>query len=228
MTEVKYTLTMSWEATERYGARTAPAGLALVQDLVNTHAVERDGSDLLTSHASAQRWLRAATGQWASDRRVKPSDSDLSETDLQKLRDLRTTAQEMLAVPADQRPASMGGEPPGTERRTQVALVSDDEGRIAMVPFGTGASWLESAVWSEILLAQQTGAWSRLKLCREPGCRSAFYDTSRNGSGVWHNVRSCGNIANLHTSRARKKTRTAAHSSSGDSTQPANPPRTVL
>ena len=78
------------------------------------------------------------------------------------------------------------------------------------------------------LLAQQTGAWSRLKLCRESGCRSAFYDTSRNGSGVWHNVRSCGNIANLQTSRARKKTRTAAHSGSGNSTQQANPPRTAL
>jgi predicted RNA-binding Zn ribbon-like protein len=227
MTEVKYTLAMSWEGTERYGARTAPAGLALVQDLVNTHAVERDGSDLLAGHASAQRWLRAATRQWASDRRLEPPGSDLSETDLQKLRDLRTTAQEMLAVPADQRPAITGGQPPGAGRRAQVALASDDEGRVAMVPLGTGASWLESAVWSEILLAQQTGAWSRLKLCREPGCRSAFYDTSRNGSGVWHNVRSCGNIANLQTSRARKKTQTTAHSSSG-STQPANPPRTAL
>jgi predicted RNA-binding Zn ribbon-like protein len=225
MTEVKYTLAMSWEGTERYGARTAPAGLALVQDLVNTHAVERDGSDLLAGHASAQRWLRAATRQWASDRRLEPPGSDLSETDLQKLRDLRTTAQEMLAVPADQRPASTGGQPPGAGRRAQVALASDDEGRVAMVPLGTGASWLESAVWSEILLAQQTGAWSRLKLCREPGCRSAFYDTSRNGSGVWHNVRSCGNIANLQTSRARKKTQATAHSSS---TQPANPPRTAL
>ncbi len=53
--------------------------------------------------------------------------------------------------------------------------------------------------------AQHDGGWSRVKLCREPRCRSAFYDASRNGSAVWHNVRVCGNITNLRASRARRK-----------------------
>jgi predicted RNA-binding Zn ribbon-like protein len=64
---------------------------------------------------------------------------------------------------------------------------------------------LESAVWAEVLLAQRAGTWARLKLCREPACASAFYDMSRNNSGVWHDVRVCGNAANLRASRLRRK-----------------------
>ena len=202
-------------ATERFEARTAPAGLALVQDLVNTHAVERDGHDLLIDRATAQEWLLAAGRRWAADRGLEPADLALAETDLQPLRDLRAMVQAMLAEPAEPVPAADGGgdgtpgEPVVVTRRAQVDLVSDAEGRVALVPTGAGRDWLESAVWSEILLAQRTGSWPKLKLCREPGCRSAFYDTSRNGSGVWHNVRTCGNLANLRASRTRKKARTA-------------------
>jgi predicted RNA-binding Zn ribbon-like protein len=199
-------------ATERFEARTAPAGLALVQDLVNTHAVERDSPDLLTDHASAQRWLLAAGGQWARDRGLEPHDLNLtlSETDLPALRNLRALVQQMLATPADRRTADIADSPVAVTRRVQVDLVSDDEGRVGMVPTGTGRSWLESAVWAEILLARYTGAWPRLKVCREPGCQSAFYDASRNSSGVWHNVRTCGNTANLRASRTRKKARATA------------------
>jgi predicted RNA-binding Zn ribbon-like protein len=197
---------MSWMASERYGARTAPAGLALVQDLVNTHAVERDGADLLAEHATAERWLEEAGRQWAHDRGLEPADPTLPESELEALRNLRASVQEMLAIPPDQRPADPDGASSAITRRAQVHLVTDELERVVLVPVGTGASWLASAIWSEVLLAQCTGTWSRLKLCREPGCLSAFYDASRNGSGVWHNVRSCGNIANLRASRSRKKT----------------------
>jgi predicted RNA-binding Zn ribbon-like protein len=200
-------------ATARFGARTAPDGLALVQELVNTHAVERDGADLLADHATAQQWLQEAGRQWADDRGLEPADPTLPETDLQVLRDLRASVQELLAIPPDQRPADSVGAPSAVTQRAEVYLVTDEAGRVAMVPAGTGVGWLASAIWSEILLAQRTRTWSRLKLCHEPGCLSAFYDASRNGSGVWHNVRSCGNIANLRASRSRKKTHATADES---------------
>jgi predicted RNA-binding Zn ribbon-like protein len=189
-------------ATERFEARSGPGGLALVQDLVNTHAVERDGVDLLSDHPTAQRWLAEAGRQWAADRGLPLPDMTLAEPDLRPLRDLRAAVQEMLAVPPDQRTAAQAG--PITER-AQIQLATDENHQVSMVPIGTGADWLASAIWSEILLAQQTGTWSKVKLCREPGCRTAFYDTSRNSSGAWHNVRTCGNIANLRASRTRRK-----------------------
>jgi predicted RNA-binding Zn ribbon-like protein len=191
-------------ATERFGARSAPGGLALVQELVNTHAVRRNGEDLLAGRASAQRWLDLAAGQWGEARGLTSPDPALAEADLPALRDLRSVVIEMLAVPGDQRPEGM---PVGAEVQATVNLVADDAGRVGIEPVGTGGRWLTSAVWSEVLLSQQTGTWSRLKLCREPGCRSAFYDTSRNRSGVWHNVQTCGNITNLRASRTRKRVR---------------------
>ncbi|GAA1279945.1 hypothetical protein Psi02_73460 [Planotetraspora silvatica] len=212
---------MSWLATERFGARTAPAGLALVQELVNTHAVERDGPDLLTDRTSAEDWLRGAAREWARSRGLGVPEPSVDQADLEALRDLRTIVEKMLAVPPGERPADLAGTQ--VEQRAQVSLVSDDEGRVGIVPIGTGGRWLESAVWSEILLAQQDGDWAHLKLCREPGCRSAFYDTSRNNSGVWHNVRTCGNMANLRASRIRKKTRTPADGSADHCPGPADP-----
>ncbi|MEJ1229989.1 MAG: CGNR zinc finger domain-containing protein [Galbitalea sp.] len=86
-----------------------------------------------------------------------------------------------------------------------VAIQALPDGTLRLAPRGTGSDWLASAIWAEVLLAQQAGTLRRLKLCRNEGCGSAFYDRSRNLSGVWHDVHSCGNAANLRASRARRK-----------------------
>jgi predicted RNA-binding Zn ribbon-like protein len=196
---------MSWMATEGLEARTAPAGLALVQELVNTHAVPRHSVDLLADHASAARWLQAAADQWACGSRTEPPELSLSEAELNELRELRAVVKELLALPPEQRPAGPFDAADGVTRRAPAHLVTDARGRVAVVPAAAGGGWLAAAVWSEILLAQHGGTWSHLKLCREPKCRTAFYDASRNASAVWHNVRTCGNTANLRASRARRK-----------------------
>ena len=53
--------------------------------------------------------------------------------------------------------------------------------------------------------AMSAGLWQRLKLCHNADCRAAFFDTSRNNSGVWHDVSTCGNTANLRAFRERKR-----------------------
>ncbi|RZB19273.1 CGNR zinc finger domain-containing protein [Streptomyces sp. F001] len=52
---------------------------------------------------------------------------------------------------------------------------------------------------------QCTDTLRRLKICRNPRCEAAFYDRSRNNGGVRHNVRVCGNAANLRNCRARQR-----------------------
>jgi predicted RNA-binding Zn ribbon-like protein len=83
--------------------------------------------------------------------------------------------------------------------------VPDADGWVRIVPTGRGTRWLASALWAEALLAQQGGIWPRLKLCHNADCRAAFFDTSRNNSGVWHDVSTCGNTANLRAFRERKR-----------------------
>jgi predicted RNA-binding Zn ribbon-like protein len=67
---------------------------------------------------------------------------------------------------------------------------------------GHGAGWVTSA---ESHHAQESHTWPRLKICRNELCGCAFYDRSRNNSGVWHDVRECGSAINLRASRARRK-----------------------
>ena len=48
------------------------------------------------------------------------------------------------------------------------------------------------------------GTWDRLKACAGPDCRWAFYDKSKNRSGRWCSMATCGN---LHKTRAFRERR---------------------
>ncbi|MBO2456872.1 CGNR zinc finger domain-containing protein [Actinomadura violacea] len=60
------------------------------------------------------------------------------------------------------------------------------------------------------------GTWTRLKACREPSCRWAYYDHSRNRRRTWCSMDICGNRAKARASHHRKS---AAPSTGG---RPAN------
>jgi predicted RNA-binding Zn ribbon-like protein len=192
---------MSWKASSRHGVREAPAGLALVQDLLNTRATMSYGPDLLALPDDAQRWLSEALSTWSRTSGLPAPVLLLSSTDMRSLRRLRTTFENVvLAGGRNQEPD--GALPPAD---VPVSLVPDSDGWVRIVPTGRGTRWLASALWAEALLAQQAGLWPRLKLCHNVDCRAAFFDTSRNNSGVWHDVSTCGNTANLRAFRERKR-----------------------
>lgn len=192
---------MSWKASARHGVREAPAGLALVQDLLNTRATMTYGSDLLATPDDAQRWLTDALATWSRVSGLPAPVLLLSSTDMRSLRRLRTTF-ETVILAGGRQALNDGALPPAD---VPVSLVPDVDGWVRMVPTGRGTRWLASALWAESLLAQQAGLWQRLKLCHNADCRAAFFDTSRNNSGVWHDVSTCGNTANLRAFRERRR-----------------------
>lgn len=51
------------------------------------------------------------------------------------------------------------------------------------------------------------GRWDRLKLCDAETCRYAFFDGSRNRSGRWCSMASCGNRAKTRAFRERHRER---------------------
>ena len=76
---------MDWPATLRYGIDSAPGGLALVQDLLNTAPAGPREPDLLDHAESALRWWDEARTSWeVVDRRI-PVELTLSESDVDGL-----------------------------------------------------------------------------------------------------------------------------------------------
>lgn len=194
-------MSSSWVASQRYGCAAAPEGLGLVQDFLNTRAIEGYGPDLLADPGLAGDWARAAVRAWSSVRGVDLAPPELDDADLAKLRAVRTTIEQLVA-----------GEQPNPRGVDGVAasFALSDAGEVRLDPSGSGWRWLASALWGEILLSQQAGTWRRIKRCHNHRCGSTFYDRSKNISGVWHDVKTCGNAVNLRASRARRRERERA------------------
>jgi predicted RNA-binding Zn ribbon-like protein len=129
----------------------------------------------------------------------------LTDADVSRLRTLRAAIARLVA--GDDTVGAGIGSVPAT-------FTLSDSGEMRWEPVDSGWRWVASALCGEILLGQQRDLWRRLKQCHNPDCGSAFYDRSKNNSGVWHSVKGCGNAANLRASRARRRART----SDGDAT----------
>jgi hypothetical protein len=183
-------------STSRFLLEPAPDGLTLVQDLVNTRPVAPYGvRDLLDTVSDARRWTTEAVVTWKEHSGAAGGVGRVTSVELVGLRRLRLDVERHLI-----------GE--GVPRPVPTTLAAGPDGALRLQPTGTGVRWLASAVWGEVLLAQRDGRWDRLKVCRNPVCPCAFYDRSRNNSRVWHDVRTCGNVANLRASRARRRAAT--------------------
>lgn len=179
-------------ATTRFAVEAAPDGLALAQELLNTAAVGRF-PDLLGD-------VDAAAG-WAAEVGVGDPVGELllTEADLTQLRAFRDDLRSLSRGSHD-RPLSWVG---------TAALKLEADGRVELRPSGAGAAYVISKVLSVVFEAQQADTLRRLKTCRNERCQVAFYDRSRNNSGAWHNVRTCGNQANLRAHRARNQEKTS-------------------
>jgi CGNR zinc finger len=178
----------------RHVTDAAPGGLALVQGLLNTRGTGSGAVDLFDNRTTAMEWLAAGLAEWGRRTSSTPREQKLAPGELEKLRVLR---QLVLAYVA--------GDREGIHLDVPVSITASRDGELRTQPVGAGIHWLESAVWGEVLFAQQAHTLRRLKLCRNEACGTAFYDRSRNLSGVWHDVHTCGNSANLRASRARRK-----------------------
>lgn len=191
-------MSSQWYASQRYQLVPAPGGLALVQDFLNTAGIEGYGPDLLADSTLADHWVAGAVRAWSAARGLDAQPPPLADADLSKLRALRETIARLVT---GQAPTGRGTGP------VAASLTLSETGEVRLEPAGAGWRWLASALWGEVLLSQQDGTWRRIKRCHNPHCASTFYDRSKNNSGVWHDVKSCGNAANLRASRARRRQR---------------------
>jgi predicted RNA-binding Zn ribbon-like protein len=179
------------------GDETVPRELVAVQALVNTVDLE-DDDDRLDSPAALRRFL--------TDHGLLAASEPVDEADLVLAVELREALRAMLRVnhgePLD--PAALL-----TVNRAAAGLPLqlgfDEEGRPLLAPASAGCRGGLAALLAGVASAQAQGTWERLKVCSADSCQWAFFDRSKNRSGRWCSMRTCGNRDKTRAYRSRRR-----------------------
>ncbi len=171
-----------------------PNDLELVIEFVNTLDPDEGIDALATSDGLAlwlaDRGLLNRANPAASDRRLAI-----------RLREaLRSLMLENNGGPADQAAAR---ELELAARRGQLGVHFTAGGSVAIRAAAPGFPGALASLLVPVVEATRDGSWQRVKACRAPDCRWAFYDRSRNRSGVWCEMAVCGNRTKVRAHRAR-------------------------
>lgn len=73
-------------------------------------------------------------------------------------------------------------------------------------PAGRGVAAAFGRMVATLFVGAFDGSLEHLKLCADETCRSVFYDRSKNSSGRWCSMSSCGNRAKVRAWRERQRT----------------------
>jgi predicted RNA-binding Zn ribbon-like protein len=174
----------------------APNGLDLVIDFVNTLDVDAGENELATPGA-LDAWL--ADHELAGPHAPSSSEEDhLHATQLREaLRGL------MLANNGQDGDEGAGEELERAARRGDLGVHFGAGGSLSLAPAGAGVDGALAALLVPVSYAIADGSWRRVKACREESCTWAFYDRSRNRSGVWCEMAVCGNRTKVRAYRER-------------------------
>ncbi|HWT94358.1 MAG TPA: CGNR zinc finger domain-containing protein [Solirubrobacteraceae bacterium] len=182
----------------------APGRLELVREFVNSVDLE-DGPEQLDSPGALSAWLR--------ERSLLPCEGsrsgDATDADLKRAIDLREALRVLLLAhhaDTDEPPASAVGVVESAARRARLELRFLAPSAAAhAVPARAGVDGALGELLAIVAVAQADGTWDRLKACPWDTCKWAFYDHSRNRSGVWCSMKVCGNRAKAASFRQRRR-----------------------
>jgi len=182
----------------------APGELELVRVFVNTIDVET-GEEKFDSAENLRSWL--------VERRLLGAKEQATAGDLRKTVELRLALREMLAhnngYPLE--PDAL----PNLERAASRAKLTprfQADAPPSLEPAAAGVDGALGRIIGIVFRAQSEGTWQRLKVCREHTCAWAFYDSSKNRSGMWCTMKVCGNREKVRA--YRRRARSGARSSS--------------
>jgi predicted RNA-binding Zn ribbon-like protein len=186
-------------------SKEAPGRLQLVQDFINTADLET-GDDFLSTTAGLEAWL--------GERRLvgEPAPIECDGRELETAVALREALRALCL-------ANNGEDATGD----RLALLKATEnlhlhlmarfgadGAIELEPDEVGVRRGLAEILTIVFESLHDGTWQRLKACASDSCQWAFYDHSRNHSGHWCSMTSCGNRAKVRSYRARQTTEAAA------------------
>jgi predicted RNA-binding Zn ribbon-like protein len=185
----------------------APNGLDLVIDFVNTVDIDRD-TDELRDPPALDAWL---VGRDLSSAPAQAA-GELELGNAIELREALRTL--MLANNAhshdehdqngwanEQKLASSRLE--RAARRGELGVHFADGATVSLEPGARSADGALARLLVPVAQAMADGSWQRVKACPAADCAWAFYDRSRNRSGVWCEMAVCGNRTKVRAYRDR-------------------------
>jgi hypothetical protein len=176
----------------------APADLELLRGFLSLHDHEPGNPDSLPPDEESLRW-------WLADSGLVPDDTPVSEDHLgwalevraalvDKVREHMGDPRNADAIELLNRAATRTGLRLCFGCPDDRPIHVDEEGVLGAV----------GALLGEAFLAELDGRWDRFRLCGDPGCSAVFYDRSRNRSGKWCSMATCGNRAKVRAFRERQ------------------------
>lgn len=175
----------------------APDDLEPLRSFLSLHDHAADDRETLPPEPDSLRWWLAANG-FVRDRE-EVSDEEAAWA-LEVRAALVATVREAMGSPHDEAAARLLNR--AAERaRLRVCFGCPDPN-----PIHVGADGVPGAIGSLLgaaFLAELDGRWERFRVCGDPTCSTVFYDRSRNRSGRWCSMATCGNRNKVRAFRER-------------------------
>ena len=181
--------------------KTAPDPLRLVQRFINSAEIHesRPTDEELVSPEALRDWL--------VERDLMDGSEPVSGDDLARALDVREGLRALLMA--------HNGEPldrallerlDRVARRVQVHVCFGENAEPELVADSGGVDGALARLLAIVATAAEQGTWQRLKACPRDCCTWAFYDRSKNRSGRWCSMDSCGNVEKARAFRQRHRT----------------------
>lgn len=172
----------------------APGELEAVRQFVNSTDLEQ-GTDLSEPRALAR---------WLSEHDLLEPGAEVGEEDLRHALEVREALRaQLLANNGAERDPDAVATLHDAARRARVGLTFGEAGS-RLAPEAGGVDGALGRLLAIVHAAEHDGTWKRLKGCPWDTCQWAFYDNTKNASGVWCTMEVCGNRAKAKAYRERQ------------------------
>ena len=179
-------------------ANVAPGRLRLVQEFVNTLAIDEARDEVDTPGRLAA---------WLAERGLLTGEPD-GGADHARAIEVREALRRLMI-------ANNAGEPPAAgdlELLNRAAAAAGLRPRftgdgVRLEPEDAGVAGALGRLLAMVTEAMADDTWRRLKACAEHTCGWAFYDRSKNRSGHWCSMEVCGNRAKARHFREKQRRR---------------------
>jgi predicted RNA-binding Zn ribbon-like protein len=183
---------------EDEGTPSAPGDLELVRGFLSLHDHEEGDPEGRPPSLESLRW-------WLGSRGLVEAGDATRDQDLAwalRVRDALTSkVRENMGEPRDVTATAFLNRA-AEETGLRVCFGCGDANPIHVS--ATGVRGAVGRILGTAFLAGLDGRWERFRVCHDPGCGSVFFDRSRNRSGKWCSMSSCGNRAKVRAFRERR------------------------